>query len=77
MGNNDRRGQKIKGCLIVAIIFGGFLAMGGTAIYLSEIGSKFVMLPVGLYFGTFIIIGIVASLKDVRKRKKEDRKSVV
>ncbi len=50
--------------------------MGGTAIYLSEIGSKFVMLPVGLYFGTFIIIGIVASLKDVRKRKKDAERSV-
>ncbi len=50
--------------------------MGGTAVYLSEIGSKFVMLPVGLYFGTFIIIGIVASLKDVRKRKKDAERSV-
>lgn len=68
--NKDPRKQKIRGCLIVFIIFGGFMAMGGTAIYLSEINSRFVFVPVACYFGVFIVIAIVSSIKNRRHPAK-------
>ena len=68
--NKDPRKQKIRGCLIVALIFGGFMAMGGTAIYLSEINSRFVFVPVACYFGVFIVIAIVSSIKNWRHPAK-------
>lgn len=71
MGDNkDPRKQKVIGCLIVALIFGGFMAMGGTAIYLSEINSRLTFVPVVCYFGVFIVVAIVSSVKNKRHPSK-------